>query len=90
MAPERLSTRRYRCRFCGLLLNTWLPAAKEANGALLLQHLGQQHRDRVGAYTARMHTTDDITPVALEAYERVEEDEGRQRARPHFRLRTIN
>jgi hypothetical protein len=49
---------RYRCRFCG---------------ALLLGHLSQQHPTEVGAYTARMHTTEDITPIAAEAYEVVEE-----------------
>ena len=67
MAPERPSRRRYRCRFCGHLVPAWLPAAQAPNGALLLGHLSQHRRDRVGAYTARMHTTEDITPVALEA-----------------------
>jgi hypothetical protein len=35
--------KRYRCQFCGLILNAWLPAAKAINGALLLGHLNQHH-----------------------------------------------
>jgi hypothetical protein len=42
---------------------------------LLLGHLAQQHPDRAGAYLDRMHTAEDITPIAAEAYEVEEEDE---------------
>jgi hypothetical protein len=72
MVPESWS-KRYRCRLCGHVLPAWLPAAQAPDGALLLGHLSQQHPDQVGASLARMHTTEDITPVALEAYEVIED-----------------
>ena len=65
---------RYRCRFCGALLPAWLPAARAPNGALLLGHLSQHHRDRVKAFTDRMYHDTDITPVAVEAYEVVDSE----------------
>jgi hypothetical protein len=74
MTPPRLR-KRYRCRFCGALLPAWLPAARAPNGALLLGHLSQHHRDQVKAFVGRMHTSEDITPVAAEAYEVVEVEE---------------
>jgi hypothetical protein len=55
------------------LLPAWLPAARAPNGALLLGHLSQHHRDQVKAFVDRMQTTDDITPVAAEGFEVVEE-----------------
>jgi hypothetical protein len=67
--------RRYRCRFCGARLPVWLPAAQEPNGALLLGHLSQHHRDRVKAFVDRMRTTEDITLVAAEAFEVVKDRE---------------
>jgi hypothetical protein len=39
MTPRR----RYRCRYCGRVLNAWLPAAQRPNGALLLGHLADMH-----------------------------------------------
>jgi hypothetical protein len=66
---------RYRCRFCGRIFDAWLPASREPHRALLLGHLSQAHRNQVGAYTARMHRTEDITPVAAEAYEVLEAEE---------------
>jgi hypothetical protein len=74
MTPPGLR-KRYRCRFCGALLPAWLPAARAPNGALLLGHLSQHHRDQVKAFVGRMHTSEDITPVAAEAYEVVEVEE---------------
>jgi hypothetical protein len=41
----------------------------------LLGHLSQHHRDQVKAFVGRMHTSEDITPVAAEAYEVVEVEE---------------
>jgi dissimilatory sulfite reductase (desulfoviridin) alpha/beta subunit len=81
IALEHQPSRRYRCRYCGALLPAWLKAAREPDGALLLGHLSQQHPDRVGAYLARMHTTDEITRVVLEAYEEVDADEDSPPAR---------
>jgi hypothetical protein len=69
-------TRRYRCRFCGAELPAWLPAAREPDGALLLGHLGQQHPGLVKPYLDRMHTTEDISRVAAEAYEVMEDPLG--------------
>jgi hypothetical protein len=63
---------RYRCRFCGALLPAWLPAFKQPDGAMLLYHLGHQHRDRLKGLLDRMRTVDDIAPVAAEAFEVVE------------------
>jgi hypothetical protein len=55
------------------VLNAWLPVPSEPDGARLLQHLSHTHPDRVGAYLARMRTDEDITPVAAEAYEMIED-----------------
>jgi hypothetical protein len=65
--------RRYRCRFCGLLLPA-LPVTQAPNDALLLGHLSQSHRVESRVYVQRMRTTEDIARVAAEAYEVVEED----------------
>jgi hypothetical protein len=59
------SDKRFIGRSCGVVLPAWLSAAQRPNGALLLGHLSQQHPGEVGAYLARMHTTEDITPVSL-------------------------
>jgi hypothetical protein len=32
-----MTRKRFKCKFCGLLLPTWLPAAKAMNGNLLTQ-----------------------------------------------------
>jgi hypothetical protein len=45
MPPDK--RRRYRCRYCGLLFNAWLPWAKAPNGVLLFGHLSQ-HPDQIG------------------------------------------
>jgi hypothetical protein len=64
----------YRCRFCGHILPAWLPVSREPNGAMLLHHLTQQHPAEAGAYLQRMHRTEDISPIAAEAFELVEEE----------------
>ena len=69
-----MTPRRYRCRFCGVELNAWLPVTREPNGAMLLGHLSQLHRDEVRPYLDRMHTTEDNGPVAAEAFEVVAEE----------------
>jgi hypothetical protein len=67
------STRkRYRCRYCSAELPAWLPAFNEPNGAMLLDHLAQQHPGEVGAYLKRMPTDNDHDRVVVEAYEVVE------------------
>ena len=55
------SRRRYRCRVCGHVLPAWLSVAKRADGAMLLHHLGQDHRGQVSAYLRRMETEDIAT-----------------------------
>jgi hypothetical protein len=72
--------KRYRCRYCGLLFNAWLPWAKAPNGVLLFGHLSQHHPDRMGPYRARLAAGEDITAVAAEAYEVVDvvEEDGHQ------------
>jgi hypothetical protein len=77
MAPKRLPRRRYRCRFCGAMLNAYLPWAKAPNSALLLGHLAQQHMDQLRPYLRRMEAGEDIADTAAEGYEVVEEDETR-------------
>jgi hypothetical protein len=39
--------KRFQCKFCGVILPAWLPAAKCPNGAMLLAHLSQHHRKDV-------------------------------------------
>ena len=68
-----MTTRRDRCRSCGALLPAWLPAAQEPNGAMLLHHVSVMHPDQVTAALDRMHTSEDIAPIAAEAYEVVED-----------------
>jgi hypothetical protein len=69
--------KRFKCRFCGRILPAWWPVAQVPDGAMLLYHLGDWHPDDVGAYLARIHRTEDISPVAAEAFEVVEEEERR-------------
>jgi hypothetical protein len=52
--------KRYRCRFCGTHFNAWLPAIKAVDGAMLLYHLGQQHRTEIGRYLDQMRSSNDI------------------------------
>jgi hypothetical protein len=65
--------KRYRCRFCGLKLNAWLPVAKRPEGARLLYHLGQDHLEPVGPYLRRMET-ESIDRVVAELFAVVEGD----------------
>jgi hypothetical protein len=67
--------KRFKCRFCGVLLPAWLPVSREPNGAMLWPHLTQQHPAEAKAYLARMHRTDDISPIAAEAFAGVDGDD---------------
>jgi hypothetical protein len=69
-----MTLRRYRCRFCGVILHAWLPVFQQPNGALLLHHLRQQHLKEAQAYMNRMHRTEDIARMAAEAFAVVEEN----------------
>jgi hypothetical protein len=60
-----------RCKLCGHVLSGWLPIPAEPNGALLLGHLSQQHPGEVNAYLDRMHTSEDIPLMVMEAFEAV-------------------
>jgi hypothetical protein len=66
--------KRDRCRHCRHDFPAWLPWAKAPNGVLLFGHLSQHHPDRMGPYRARLAAGEDITTVAAEAYDVVEED----------------
>lgn len=73
MTSKRLSRRRYRCRFCGAMLNAYLPWAKAPNSAFLLGHVSQQHMDQCRPYLKRMET-ECIDRVLVELFEVVEEE----------------
>jgi hypothetical protein len=70
-----LPRKRYRCRYCGLLFNAWLPWAKAPSGVLLFGHLSQHHTDQMAPYLRRLEAGADIDAVTLEAYEVVEGEE---------------
>jgi hypothetical protein len=64
--------KRFRCRFCGRLLSAWQPLFQEPDGAMLLGHLSQHHPAEVRRFLDQMYTTEDITPVAAQAFELME------------------
>jgi hypothetical protein len=66
--------RRYRCRYCGDDFPARLPVAKRPNGATPLPHLSAMHPDHVGPYLGRIHPTEDIDTVAVEAFEVIERE----------------
>ena len=68
-------TKRFTCRFCRHVLPAWLSVAQEPDGAMPLGHLGRQHPTEIGALLAQMRTTEDIAPMAAQAFE-VTEDTG--------------
>jgi hypothetical protein len=45
----------------------------EPDGARLLHHVAQAHPGELTPFLDQMHTTDDITPAIVQAYEIVEE-----------------
>lgn len=65
--------RRYRCRCCEAVLPAWYPVTGEPNGAMLLHHIAQAHPAELRPYLDQRHTTDDIAPVIVQAFEAVEE-----------------
>jgi hypothetical protein len=73
IAPDHLSHRRNRCRYCSRVRPAWLPAAQRPTGAMRRPHLGDRHPEQVRPSLTRMRT-EDIATVAAEAYEVVEED----------------
>jgi hypothetical protein len=68
MTPRR----QYRGRFCGRVLNAWLPVAKRPESSMLRYHLGQHHLEAVGLYLTYMET-ECINGVLVEIFEMVEE-----------------
>jgi hypothetical protein len=40
--------KRFKCRFYNHVLPAWFPVVKRINSAMLLHHLGQDHRDQMG------------------------------------------
>lgn len=69
--------RSFRCRFCGVVLPAWFPAQRRPDGAMLLHHLSRCHPAEVGHFLDQMHTTSDITRVAVQAFDAVEDRGGR-------------
>jgi hypothetical protein len=65
--------KRYRCRFCGVVLPAWLPVAKRPESSMLLYHLGQRHLEAIGPYLRRMET-ECIDAVLSELFDVVEEE----------------
>ncbi len=47
--------------------------AQAPDGAMLLHHLSTRHPDQVGPDLDRMHATEDLDAVVVEAYEVVED-----------------
>jgi hypothetical protein len=48
------TSKRFKCKFCGLELRAYLPWAKAPNSALLLGNLSQQHMNQLRPYLTRM------------------------------------
>jgi hypothetical protein len=71
MAKPRTQPR-YRCRCCGVVFSAWLAVPGEPDGALLLHHITQAHPAALTPFLDQMHTTDDITPAIVQAYEVVD------------------
>jgi hypothetical protein len=65
--PQRL--REFRCRFCGMVLNAWLPVSQAPEGVVRLGHLSPHHPTDVGTFLNPRHTTEDIAPMAAQAFE---------------------
>jgi hypothetical protein len=62
-----------RCRFCSQRRNAWLPVPQAPDGAMRLGHLSQHHPDQVGRSLVPLHTTEDLAPMALRAFEGIRE-----------------
>jgi hypothetical protein len=71
--PTPRTRPRFRCRFCGVIFSAWLAVLGEPDGALLLYHVTQSHPTELTPFLEQMHTTDDITPAIVQAFEVVEE-----------------
>jgi hypothetical protein len=75
--PKPRTRPRFRCRFCGVVFSACpglkLSGAGEPDGARLLHHVAQAHPGELTPFLDQMHTTDDITPAIVQAYEIVEE-----------------
>jgi hypothetical protein len=72
VVPTTPPSKYMRCRLCGAILPGWLVVFDEPDGTMLLHHLRMDHRTEVGVYLDRMHRTEDIGTVAMEAFERIE------------------
>jgi hypothetical protein len=70
------TTRRlYRCKLCGCELPAWLPVAKRPDGAMLLHHLAQDHREQTPAYVERTNAGQTIADAATAIYEVIDTPE---------------
>jgi hypothetical protein len=68
-----ITHKRFKCRFCGIVLPAWLPVAKRPEASMLLYHLSQLHPDQ-GPYLERMRI-ECIATLAAEVFEVVEDHE---------------
>jgi hypothetical protein len=70
---QQFSHHRYRCRFCHLVLDTWVPTAKAVDEGLVMDHLAQGcDSDHTYLYVKRAQT-EGIATVAAQAFEIVKE-----------------
>jgi hypothetical protein len=70
--PKPRTRPRFRCRFCDAVFSAWLAVPGEPDGALLFHHISQAHPAELKPFLDQMHTTDDITPAIVQAFEVVD------------------
>jgi len=76
---QQFSHHRYRCRFCHLVLDAWVPTAKAVDEGLVLDHLAQGcDSDHAYLYLKRVQT-EGIATVAAQAFEIVKERQAHER-----------
>src|SRR5262249_23058562 len=66
------TAQRFRCRFCSVTLPAWYAVPGEVNVAMLLHHMTQSHPAELKVFLEHMHTTDEITPGIMQAFEAVD------------------
>ena len=72
LTAYRVGATARRCRLCGHGLPGWLKVQNRPDGAMLLNHLTRWHPTEVKGYLDRMRRDEDVEPVVMEVFERVE------------------